>query len=141
VVADTATKRDVASWFNRRLKTCIATWSANATVTNSGYMELKTAGGNPLHCEFVAWGEGDPAWALFGVLNNTVPNEVASLDAEFDVTPTTELVQWQVSNNAQRFPLGLSGSTSLSEGLHYITMIGKAPTGTVTVYSGGGEEV
>lgn len=145
-ILDNATHRDVASWFNRKGKACIATWSANGRATSSSYTELKTTTApiNPLHCEFVAWNQDDVSWSLFGMVNDSTSNEVASLAAAFDGTsPTTEIVQWQESDPSQRYPLGLSGQTSFSaDNVHYITTLGKSPTSaSVTVYASGGEEV
>jgi hypothetical protein len=140
---DSATQRDVASWFNRRFKTCSANWAlGNGAVTSTTYAELKSSS-IALHCHFVTWGDNDTAWNLPGAVNDSAANETAFLAAGFDTTssPTLETTQWQESVLTQRFPLGLTGSTSLSEGPHYITTLGKAPTGTVTVYSGGREVV
>jgi len=116
---DSATKRDVASWFNRRNKTCIASWGADATVTGTSYAEL-TASASPLHCEFVAWANADQPWSMFGVVNDSVISEVASIAAGFDgTTPTAETISCgrTTTGNASR-----SGSPALP----------RSPTASIT---------
>jgi hypothetical protein len=80
------------------------------------------------------------------MVHDSTQPDLASVAAAFDSgsTATPEIIQWQENNTNQRYPLGLSGSASLTEALHYITMLGKnstGPTTIVTAYSGSGEEV
>jgi hypothetical protein len=149
VVHDTALIRDVASWFNRKTKTCVATWGATATVTgSSGLFKQFTASSSPLYCSFLTWSQDNLTWSIFGMLGDSQTSEVAAVSGGFDgITPPTEVTQWTQTTAGQRFPANLTGSVSLSEGEHYINLIGEAPAGNLTMYftaAGnltGGEEV
>ena len=81
------------------------------------------------------------------MVNNNTATNLATIAADFDnvSTPEAENAQWKENNASKQYPLGLSGSAALTEGWHYITTYGKAssatPTPTVSVFTGGGEEV
>lgn len=148
---DLATERDVASWFNRRIKTCRNTWASAATVSSTSYKEL-TATAGALHCEFVSWAQDNLQWSLFGtMINSAASASTATLAGDFDGsgtsgTPETENVQWPGGASAIQFPLSLTGSASLSEAWHYLTTFGMSTAGTITISGAssgvtGGEEV
>ena len=152
IVHDIGTQREVASWFNRRPKTCVAAWAGNGTVASATYVEIVgSMTSQPLHCKFIAWSDDPLSWSLFGMVNDSAAAQTASLTADFDTSPAAngENVQWRQDNTTtSRYPLNLSGSfvpvdASLSENAeHYMTTLGKRDTsGTVTIYAGGGEEV
>ena len=143
-ILDQLTNRDVASWFNRRLRTCRNAWGADAVQSPALiYLEI-TNGGTPLHCEFVTWGQDDVGWALFGAVS-CATGQFCNVSAGFNGTSAqTESSQWMQNSTGQGFPLSVSGSASLTEGKYYITELGKraaAATSGLTAYAGGGEEV
>jgi hypothetical protein len=142
---DTPTQRDVESWFNRQIKTCQIKWTGTATATGTFPAEFKmgSPATTPLHCEFVTWGQGDVDWKLFGAIANTTLSEMASASAGFDgATSAFEVLQFEQNNANQHYPLALGGSVkSMSQGVHYMTTLGGAPTGPVTITNGGGEEI
>jgi hypothetical protein len=138
---DSSTHRDVASWFNRRIKTCKNVWGlGGAAVSSTTYVEVTGTGGG-LHCEFVSWANDDLSWSLFGTMVNTTTSgtSIATLAGDFDSSSTTEAenVQWSGGTSALQFPLNLTGSASFAtEALHYLTMFGKSTAGSTTVVSG-----
>jgi hypothetical protein len=148
--ADSATSRTVASWFNRRIKTCRNIWAHDATNTSSGYAELQDTSsgtGVPLHCDFVSWMGDDLSWSLFGSIqgptSTATSSIVSNVSAAFDATSAqSEATQWKQNSALQNYPLALSGSASLSEDHHYVTELAKSSSGgTVTVFAGGGEDL
>ena len=148
IVNDLPPVLDVASWFNRKAKTCVATWGATATVTGSAGTFTEFTAGSPLHCSFLTWAQNDLTWSIFGLLGDSHTGEVAAVSGGFDgTTPATEVTQWNQNNATQRVSASLTGSVSLSEGEHYITLIGEAPAGNLSMYFTtpgnltGGEEV
>lgn len=124
IVHDSSTQRHVASWFNRRIKTCIVQLLSNKAVSHgSSYQEVD----DTRRCHFVSW-EGDDlhwsaagtAWTPSGTLGRV------STSVGFDGT-TAEPEFTTVTGTAvdQRLSIVVSGSKSgLDEaGSHYITML------------------
>jgi hypothetical protein len=133
-LADTATQRDVASWYNRKIKTCVNKYTADRTTTSTSYVELNSE----IECEFVTFGDDDVAWSLTGSIKNNTSSDGTAVTAGFDgTTPETE--ETAIINAVGSLitvPASAHGSkTGLSEGKHYITLLGKAITGgTSTVF-------
>jgi hypothetical protein len=86
-VSDSATARNVASWFNRRARTCRNVWTSDATASSSSptYAELKAGGTTTLHCQFVSWDRDDLAWSLFGG-GSVATGQTADVSVGFDST-------------------------------------------------------
>ncbi|HWY14445.1 MAG TPA: hypothetical protein VNX86_04805 [Rhizomicrobium sp.] len=130
-VNDSATKRDVAGWFNRKPKTCKNVYTALRSTTSTSYAEPNAE----IECEFVTWADsGDLKWALSGCANNTSNADGWNVSAGFDSTTTAETENAAGLNPpgsaGQLMPLTVDGAKSgLSEGKHYITLLAEAITG------------
>jgi hypothetical protein len=132
-VNDNATKRDVASWYNRKQKTCLNKYTADRTTTSTTYAEPNTE----IECEFVTWGDNDLPWSISGMMGTGTAGDGVAVSAGFDgTTAETEETAAVVNVASNKSPVGLRGSKSgLSEGKHYITLLAKAITGgTATVF-------
>jgi mannose/fructose/N-acetylgalactosamine-specific phosphotransferase system component IIB len=141
-VYDTPGKRDCASWFNRKLKTCISSFVSNHSTASTSFVELSSE----IECDFVTWGTGDPivesdlAWSISGMAENNLGNDGAVVTAGFDgISPEREQTALlnPPSPAISGFPISVRGSKTglLEDQLHYITLLGKALTGgSVTVY-------
>ena len=94
---DIATARDVASWFNRRAKTCIET-GLSATVTNTAttFVDLDSS----KHCEFIAWGGNDVTWSLGVLASSDTSGHGAIAGIGFDSTTSAEAEQVSLFNGA-----------------------------------------
>jgi hypothetical protein len=133
-VNDSVTNRDVASWFNRKLKTAKNHYTADRTTTSATYAELNAE----IECEFVTWGVDDLRWSATGMFKNSTNAAVVSVSAGFDSTTVPEVEEVGLINGAAAViipPLCLTGSKSgLSEGKHFITLLAKCSAGTTTIY-------
>lgn len=142
-VNDSATKRDCASYFNRGVKTCINTFTTDHTASSTSFSELDPE----IECEFVTWGTGDPggksdlSWSISGMMSNDTGFGGAAVTAAFgpsgSLAPETEqAASINGSMPTSGFSLAVRGSKSgLTEGLHTVTLLGKAITGgTAKVY-------
>jgi hypothetical protein len=134
-VNDSATKRDVASFYNRRLKTCKNAFTADrSTTTTANFVELNSE----IECEFVTWGDEDVRWTIAGMMSTNIGTDGGAVSAGFDGTTAESEVQSGFMNvNTTKLPVGLPGlKTGLSEGKHYGTFLGKALTGGTFTVSG-----
>jgi hypothetical protein len=135
-VSDAPAKRDVASWFNRRAKTCRNNYTADRS-TNS-----TTSYGEPnseIQCYFVTWGLDDASWAANGTVYEGATGSNAYASVGFDgTTNEPEQVGLRLSSaTTLKSILALSGSkNSLTEGRHYITLLGKVDVGTNSINFG-----
>lgn len=135
-VSDSSTKRDVASWFNGKVKTCINNYTADRTWTNTGsWGEPSTE----IRCEFVVFDdehENAKSWSITGMFGNNTVGDGTLVTAGFNpatsIAPEPE-VAGQKGNN---IALGVHGSKAgLSEGQRFITLLAKTiGGGTSTVY-------
>lgn len=142
-VNDNSTHRDCASWYNRKLKTCINKFTTDHTTTSTSYTEIDSE----IRCEFVTWGDGDPrgenalSWSISGMMKNGTSGDGAAVSAGFDPTPLVETEESAVVNPTLSVgggvPASVNGSKAgLSEGKHYITLLGKAITGGTATFFG-----
>lgn len=142
-VYDTPTQRDCASWYNRGLKTCVNVLPGDQTTTSTAFTEI-----NPgIECQFVTWGTGDPtsqsdlSWSISGMMSNSIGTDGVAASAGFDssapIPETEEAAAVNPLTSVGGFPLAVAGSkTGLSEGKHFITVLGKTITGGTAKYFG-----
>src|SRR5262249_1037169 len=132
-VNDSITKRDVASWFNRKVKTCRNGYTADRTWTNTG------SWGEPnseIECEFVVFDdahENAKTWSIAGMFSNNTGGGGTLVTAGFDgTTPEAEVVGEKGANES----LAVRGSKSgLTEDKHFVTLLAKTITGgTSTIF-------
>jgi len=141
---DSATKRDVASWFNRQIKTCTNVYTANRTVSATSYGEPNTE----IECEFVNWGTaGSPGpaipvvlWSASGSSSNNTVGDGTAVAAGFNTSMTNTVEQTASVAGTTQMPFAISGAaptaTPLTEGKNIITLLAKSITGGVsTIYS------
>ncbi len=132
-ILDTPQHRDVASWFNRRTKTCIQTPIALNVPVSTTYAELDSTH----RCEFVKLGGGNNQWSVAGSGFDSNATAVVSISADFD-SPITPEPEFTEGSGTVRFPVNVSGSKVglTPEGTHWITMLGKATMNAGTLTSG-----
>jgi hypothetical protein len=129
-ISDTITKRDVASWFNRRQKTCRNSFTANRTTASTSYVEVNSE----IHCEFVTWGQDDLRWSIAGTASNAATS-TKGVYATLAIDTTTQVEEAEISSSSStRGNVSLSGSNAVTEGWHYITLLGKTDGNTATYY-------
>jgi hypothetical protein len=133
LVNDSPTIRDVASWFNRKVKTCVDVYTADHSVTAT------TSWGEPsseIRCEFVVFDdphENAKSWSITGMYGNNTVGDGTLVTAGFDGTTPEIEVAGEKGNNIS---LGVHGSKAgLSEGKHFITLLAKGiGGGASTIY-------
>jgi hypothetical protein len=135
---DTSTQRYVASWFNRKPKTCIQsglTTNPTTVTSTTAFIELDVN----KRCNFVAWGDAEISWGLGSRVSNGTVSDGAIAAVGFDgTTPPTEQAS-MINSSANgstgiKHSLTVSGATGLSESQHYITLLGEAITGGTAAY-------
>lgn len=131
-VNDSLTKRHVASWFNRKIKTCFTKLSGNITsgLTATSYAEVSSS----LQCQFVTWANTDLSWSVAGsAFNQGTSGGRLATSVGFDSTSAneTEFTESTGNTGSQRLSIAVSGTkTGLGEDIsHYITMLYKVNTG------------
>lgn len=133
-VSDSQSARNVASWFNRKTKTCKNNYTADRTLTSTTYLEVNSE----IQCKFVTWGENDLAWRINGMVSTSAASNVVQITAGFDSTTVgeSEEIGTVVSAVTQKPVLTVTGAkTGLTEGAHYVTVLGKQLTsGTLKLY-------
>ena len=135
-VSDVSPKCDVASWFNRRAKTCINTYTSDHTWTST------SAWGEPsteIRCEFVTFDdahENAKSWSINGMFSNNTGGGGTLVGAGFSAissVPAAEIIGEKGSNA----PLSVHGAVSgLTEDVHYITLLAKTLTGGTSTITG-----
>ena len=135
---DTSTQRYVASWFNRKPKTCIQsglTTNPTTVTSTTAFIELDVN----KRCNFVAWGDAELSWGLGSRVSNGTPSDGAITAVGFDgTTPPTEqtsMINSSANGSAGiKHSLTVSGTTGLGESQHYITLLGEAINGGTAAY-------
>lgn len=136
-VNDSATKRDVASWFNRRTETCVKSYTADRTWTSAA------AWGEPsteIRCEFVVFDdahENAKTWSIAGMFDNSTPGDRTLVSAGFDPATMPVPEPEVVGQKGATMPLALRGAKSgLAEGFHTITLVAKTIGGGTSTILG-----
>jgi hypothetical protein len=131
VFTDTAKKRFVRSWYNDQGVTLFSNFTANRQTISASYVELNTE----LRCEFLLWsGEVAQATATGSVINGASNGQNRSSLA-FDGTTAEVGGSLSVLSSTDTVPFSAPATKSgLSEGYHYITLIGLVASGTGTWY-------
>jgi hypothetical protein len=129
---DSATKRNVASWFNRQTKRGANKFTATRTVTSSTFVEVNSE----IRIEFVVWPDEAVYYAVGGcVFPTSGAAETIATSVGFDgTTQNRSSFIFNPSTVAQQdWPIGLSAwQDGLSEGHHYATVLGKTNTSTAS---------
>ena len=85
IFVDSATQRFVVSWFNRRRRHLLNTFTATRTTTSNVQIELNSE----IRCEFVIWNEDAPFFAVNamsfpGTTTNATTNSAIGFNAGFE---------------------------------------------------------
>jgi hypothetical protein len=135
-IYDSGTVRDVASWFNRRTKTCRNNYTQDrSTNMTSSYGEPSTE----IRCEFVTWGQDDAAWSANGTVYEGAVGSNVYASVGFDgTTNEPEQVGFRLSSaTTLKSGMSMSGSKGLlAEGMHWITLLGKVDVSTNSITFG-----
>lgn len=127
--ADSATQRFVISWFNRRRRNMVNTFSVARTTSSTTGVELNTE----IRCEFVIWAEDG---AVFSANAIAFPSTAASATVNtaigFDAGVERSYAQNQQETTNQPTSGGsvTIAKSSLGEGYHYATMVGWVTPGS-----------
>jgi len=127
---DSATQRFTISYFNRRAIGMVNNFTADRTTTIVTYVELNTE----IRCEFVTWSDEAVIVTVQGLGTNATANVNQSTAIGFDGTNQENAVNFGVSPTANfAFPIGLGlVKNGLSEGYHYVTVLGAVASSTGT---------
>jgi len=122
---DAATKRNVASWRNRRPRQMYNAFTTTRTTTTGTYSELNTE----IRLQFITWGETAVSAHYAGVISNSGSNSNFSSVA-IDSTSSPTFSTQTNGTNGENASCG--GSFLPSLGLHYITLLGATNGGTAS---------
>ena len=125
--ANSATQRLVRSWFNARPAALENNFTATRTTTAAYPVEVNTE----IRVEFVCWANDVIQAQISGVLDNSGSN-YSYLALGWDGTADTNRSVGSFGTNTVAG--GVGQAKSLSEGYHYLTLIGGAGANTATYY-------
>jgi hypothetical protein len=130
---DSATQRFVRSWFNDRGIDFVNRFTADRTVSNTSYTEVNSE----IRCEFLAWSGEVVSLNISGMMSNSTNNTLAA-SIGIDDANAENCVAGSNANAGTGFYSCATGValSSLSEGYHYATLIGKSGSGTLTFQGG-----
>jgi hypothetical protein len=128
--ADSVTQRFVLSWFNRKRRHMLNTFTVSRTTTSAAQIEVNTE----IRCEFMLWNDDTP---YFSVNAMTFPGAAAGNQTFTTIGFNTGYERASVNNQGEtNFQPGMGGSVSiwkapLGEGYNFATLVGwVAPGGT-----------
>lgn len=125
--ADTGIQRFVLSWFNRRALGMSASFGSTVTITSTSYVELSTGTRN----EFLCWASDEVKMAAQGGVNNTTIASFTYTSIGFDGTTAVDAFNVFQAPGASYFgAMHVSISTTLTEGYHYATTLGRVSANT-----------
>lgn len=132
--SDTGVQRYVLSWFNRRELDMTNGLPANQANGNTSYVELLAAAKN----EFLTWSGGIVRMAVTGGVQNSTALAYNYTSVGIDGATTQDSFSiFQGTAVSQAGPISVSTTNSgLSEGKHYMNIIGQVSTGTGTWIGG-----
>jgi hypothetical protein len=130
IFVDSATQRFVVSWFNRRRRHMVNTFTASRTTTSTSAVELN----GEIRCEFVIWNEDAPhftanAMSFPGTTTNATTSSLVGFNGGFERSSVVN----QEEGTSQPT---MGGSVaiakgSLPEGYNYATLLGfVSPSGS-----------
>ena len=132
IFVDSASQRFVLSWFNRRRRGLLNTFTTSRTTTSTGQVELHSE----IRCEFVVWNEDAPhftvnAMTFPGTATNASTNSAVGFNGGFE---RSSVVNQEEGTSQPTGGGAVSiGKAGLPEGYNYATLIGwvtGASTGT-----------
>lgn len=130
---DTAADRLVRSWFNRPSVALFSAFTASRSTSSGSFVELNSE----IRCNWVQWVDDVPVAANTGTANNNSGSSTYSVlgwDGVADANTNT------ASNSATGLFNNIAQTASkagLTEGFHYVTLMGATSGGTVGNWTGG----
>ena len=132
---DSATKRNVASWFNPRLKQGISTYSIDRTTTSSTFVELNA------ETEIEVSVLGTPAMQVstYGISSEASTNNYQTgIGVNSTTTATLSSGASVGSGGGNGNNMTVSGVISLAEGHSTLSLLGNIVGGTTLTHKAGG---
>lgn len=129
---DSVTQRFVRTWFNRKPIRTSNRFSAGRTTSSTSYVELNSE----IRNEFLSWSDETVTMMMTGpVYNGSASVYTISAFGIDNTTPIqangTDIVGYGYNTSTVLPSGGFTGVTSgLSEGYHYLTLLGKVSGGT-----------
>lgn len=124
--ADTASRRLVSSYYNRRTTRVEGAFTTTRTTSSTSFVELNSE----IRFEFLSWGDNDIS---FGANGSCYTNPGGG--SQFSRITLDGAVDWvaqQLQTTALDYtiPVTMTGSAGPSRGYHYATLSGRVSTGT-----------
>jgi hypothetical protein len=132
--SDTATKRFVLSYWNRRDIAAQGEFSTGRNTTSGTYAQLNSE----IRCEFLTWADEAVDTQLHGIAYNSTAGAITytGLGVDSATTATREVQYVQQAVIGTTGVSSLQHRASLTEGFHYMTLLGKVSGGTGNWYGG-----
>jgi hypothetical protein len=121
----------VITYFNRRLKSIKAAFTADRTTTSTSYTEVNSE----IRLPFVTWGDSDVAYTVRGAVTNDTNAATVFTSCGIDTSGSVNVRGGSSAGQAtaaanQSLNAACSGFSDESEGYHYATIMGKVTAGT-----------
>ena len=130
--ADSAPQMFVISYFNRKNKAGKSSFTANRTTASATYVELNTE----IRIEFLAWGDEANDFFLGGFGTNGATNGWNQTSFGIDGTTAVDTVCAAQAYGAGAYIThNLAYTAVVSEGYHYVTVLGLASGGAGTWFA------
>lgn len=126
----------IVSWYNRMNKTIVNPFTANRTTTSGTFTEVNTE----IRANFVCWGDEAVALAISGSSNVDTSGVLIHTSMAIDSTSAAEEAStrfYQPPAPSADAGLGITRNKVLSEGFHFVTLIGAVGGGTGVWYGSG----
>ncbi|WP_244511666.1 MULTISPECIES: hypothetical protein [unclassified Rhizobium] len=126
--ADTAKQRFVRSWYNDSGVSLFSNFTANRSTASTAFVELNSE----IRCEFLIWSGETVAVSSSGPCTNNTSVGRNNSTLGFDGTtpePNGNVNIFASANDTAPYSISAS-KTGLSEGYHYVTLLGAVAIGT-----------
>lgn len=130
---DSATNSLVASWFNRRQKSLVNSFTTNRTTTSATVVEINSE----IRLLGISWGDAISLQANGFVTINTTSQTGATLIGVDGVSTIVASGGINVASSGQVTNGALGTATSPAEGFHFYTIAGSVNGGAIATWSSG----
>jgi hypothetical protein len=134
--ADSATQRFVRSYFNDPGSALLNAFTANRTTSSTTYVEVNSE----IRVEFISWTGEVVHAAAQGKVGGTTSGNIAETSIGFDGTTAEDTQSYhQTPSGTEPGTMSVSvHKSSLAEGYHYATLLGKTVGVSTAIYFGTG---
>lgn len=134
---DSATKRNVASWHNRRRRAFTNNYTTDRTLSGSSYSEINSE----IRCQFLTWGDSAVdvgVRAIFSTVSNNDQQMYVGASIDGSTSPSVfidyhELGGINIGGGMPSMTVG--GHETPAIGLRYLTLVAKTSAGSATMTS------